>query len=269
MNFIDVAWKLFEIEKLSFFDRFKCLNFGIFFSLRNRCFVNSCPICFRSNKTAIFCIKLDSIHAAATLLFQPSNQVQIKHVELNNVKLKTDSSTQTTHRSNAPLTSEEKVIWRLRSRICDSSLRSSSDGGSTTLSQITVRNQKVPIKVVTQSPGLISPKRVPDPLLNRRVVPVPRKNLINSNNPACASVPLSPTKSFRLPADLPSSLNEKESRSSVNVDLARTGMPNDKPTALSKVVAIATSVPTRARSNENKVKESNGFGEEPTLLTAG
>lgn len=189
---------------------------------------------------------------------------------MNNVKLKSDSSTQTLRRSNPSLTGEEKVIWRLRSRICDPSLRFPSDGFSTPVSQINSKKQKVPIKVVTQSPGLISPRRPPDSLVNRsRVVPVHKKTLINNNNSACLGATINPSKSQKIFIDPPTSSSEGESGSSINVDLTSCVSSSEKRSALSKVVAIATAVPTHVRPSEGKVKGSNGFNEEPTLLTAG
>ena len=191
--------------------------------------------------------------------------------------MKTDSSTQTSRRSNHLLSGEEKVIWRLRTRVADTSPRAQIDGYTSPVSQNSNKGQKVPLKVpvVTQSPSLISPRKGMDPLANRRILTVPKKIPSNSGNSGVVVAVNSnyapkPHRPDGDPLNPPNPANEGETGSSINIDLGSAcGGSADKPTALSKVVAIATAVPTHVRSNESKVKGSSGFSEEFGMLTAG
>ena len=210
-------------------------------------------------------------------VLQPSSQIQIRQVQVNNVKMKTDSSTQTSRRPNNLLSGEEKVIWRLRTRVAETSPRASNDGYTSPVSQFSTKVQKVPLKVplVTQSPSLISPKKGLDPALNRRNLNVSKKNSSYSGNGGMVVAVNSnfPSKPQRPNGDVFNPQNtqlEADNGGPISIDLGSAcGGTTDKPTALSKVVAIATAVPTHARSNEHKVKGSSGFTEEFSMLTAG
>jgi len=190
--------------------------------------------------------------------------------------MKTDSSTQTNRRSNNLLSGEEKVIWRLRTRVAEASPRAPNDGYTSPVSQTSNKGQKVPLKVpvVTQSPSLISPRKGMDPLTNRRILTVPKKASNSGNggivvavNSNYAPKPQRPNGDVLNP---PNPIIEGDNGSSINIDLGSAcGGTADKSTALSKVVAIATAVPTHVRTNDNKVKGSNGFSEEFSMLTAG
>ena len=218
--------------------------------------------------------KTDSLHINSLLFSQTSSQIQIRQVQVNDVKMKTDSSTQTSRRANALFSGEEKVIWRLRTRVSESSPRNPSDGFNSPVSQL---NKKVPLKVpvVTQSPSLISPRRGVDPIINRRIIGAPKKPSPMPNNPGGvvsfnSNYPLPQRPNADVIKDCPNSLNEGDNGASINIDLSSAcGGSSEKPTALSKVVAIATAVPTHHRSNDSKVKGSNGFSEEVSMLTAG
>ena len=163
------------------------------------------------------------------------------------------------------------MIWRLRSRVSENYPRAGGDGYSSPVSQF--GNKKVPLKVpvVTQSPSLISPRKGIDPLTNRRVMLPSKKNSLSTNSSGGAGMTVNsnyPTKSPRLNAEgkePPFPQLEGDTDTTVGLEHGFT----EKTTALSKVVAIATAVPTHVRSNDGKAKSSNEFNEEPTMLTAG
>ncbi|CAK8697990.1 uncharacterized protein LOC143449276 [Clavelina lepadiformis] len=172
-----------------------------------------------------------------------------------------DSFTQTT-RSKISYGGEEKVIWRLRSRVTENSQKVVSDGSVSPTSQRDAsKSQKVTLKVpvVTQSPGIVSPRRLVEPIKRNANVhkksslPAAGKSKTRNNN--------GDVKEF---SNISQDTSEETSSGMEHITSTA-----EKPSALSKVVAVATAAPTHSRSqNESKPKLSSSF-EEPHLLTAG
>nr|XP_026693357.1 uncharacterized protein LOC100186709 isoform X1 [Ciona intestinalis] len=169
--------------------------------------------------------------------------VRMSQKEQAKNKIVSDSSTQTNRRLNH--FAEEKVIWRLRSRVND--VR--KNGALSPTSQVGVRPNKIALKVpvVTQSPGFGAPRR---PLETTSPRLPPRKQPTNTSKPTSR-------RNSNERCDNPPQENETTHLQAAD--------------ALSKVVATATAAQThlRAQLTVSGPKSNAQHSDEPELLTAG
>uniref|UniRef100_H2ZJA5 Uncharacterized protein n=1 Tax=Ciona savignyi TaxID=51511 RepID=H2ZJA5_CIOSA len=171
--------------------------------------------------------------------------VRMHQSDPGRIQSHSDSSTQTSRRLNH--SAEEKVIWRLRTRVHD--VRTNSSPSPT--SQVVAKPKKVALKVpvVTQSPGFGSQRR---PLETTS----PRFNQKRPPGPAYSSTSLT---------------NLSEKCESSRREVEPSAQPPESHNALSKVVAVATAAPTHIRPTilDTKSNSSSQFPDDHNLLTAG